>query len=168
MEHGQKVTERVLNQMLAEMDGIEDLSNVIVIGATNRPDMLDSALLRPGRFDRILLVTSPEAEGRKQILKIHTKKMPLAKDVDIDKIVEMTEGYVGADIESMIREAAMLALRDNIDSAEVSMKYFEKSMEKVSASVTEGDVQKYKNIEEKYLRNVKSGLDKQSGTGYLG
>lgn len=168
LEHGQKVTERVLNQLLAEMDGIEDLSNVIVIGATNRPDMLDSALLRPGRFDRILLVTSPEAAGRKQIIDIHTKKMPLAKDVDIQKLVDNTEGYVGADIESMIREAAMLALRDDIDSKEVSMKYFNKAMEKVSASVTPRDVEKYKNIEEKYLRNVKSGLDKQAGDGYLG
>jgi transitional endoplasmic reticulum ATPase len=166
-EHGQKVTERVLNQLLAEMDGIEDLSNVIVIGATNRPDMLDSALLRPGRFDRILLVTSPEAEGREQIIKIHTKNMPLGKDVDIKKIVSMTEGYVGADIESMIREAAMLALRDNIDSSEVSMKYFEASMKKVSASVTPSDVEKYKNIEEKYLRNAKAGLEKNGGD-YLG
>lgn len=167
LEHGQKVTERVLNQLLAEMDGIEDLSNVIVIGATNRPDMLDSALLRPGRFDRILLVTSPDEKGREQIIKIHTKKMPLAKDVDIKKLIDNTEGYVGADIESMIREAAMLALRDNIDAKEVPMKYFNEAMKKVNASVTPGDVEKYKNIEEKYLRNVKSGMENKS-EGYLG
>ena len=168
MEHGQKVTERVLNQLLAEMDGIEDLSNVIVIGATNRPDMLDSALLRPGRFDRILLVTSPEKEGREQIIKIHTKNMPLAEDVDINKLIEQTEGYVGADIESMIREAAMLALRENINQDKVSMKYFEAAMKKVSSSVTKGDVERYKQIEEKYLRGVKAALDNKGSEGYLG
>jgi len=168
LEQGQKVTERVLNQMLAEMDGIEDLSNVIVIGATNRPDMLDSALLRPGRFDRILLVTSPEAKGREQIIKIHTKNMPLAKDVSIKKLINETEGYVGADIESMIRESAMLALRENINSKEVSMKHFDEAMKKVAGSVSERDVQKYKNIEEKYLKNVKAGMEKQGGEGYLG
>jgi transitional endoplasmic reticulum ATPase len=168
MEHGQKVTERVLNQLLAEMDGIEDLSNVIVIGATNRPDMLDSALLRPGRFDRILLVTSPEAEGREKIIKIHTKNMPLAKDVNIKKLVERTEGYVGADIESLVREAAMLALRDNIESSEVSMKYFEEALKKVSASVTPNDLTKYKRIEQEYLKSAKAALDSPSSEGYLG
>tara|TARA_Y100000034_G_scaffold136124_1_gene210933 strand:- start:10355 stop:12661 length:2307 start_codon:yes stop_codon:yes gene_type:complete len=168
MEHGQKVTERVLNQLLAEMDGIEDLSNVIVIGATNRPDMLDSALLRPGRFDRILLVTSPEPAGREQIIKIHTKNMPLAKDVNIKKLVAMTDGYVGADIESMIREAAMLSLRDNMDSKEVSMKYFNEAMKKVASSVTPSDVDKYKRIEQEYLKNVKAGVEKTTGEGYLG
>jgi transitional endoplasmic reticulum ATPase len=168
MEQGQKVTERVLNQLLAEMDGIEDLSNVIVIGATNRPDMLDSALLRPGRFDRILLVTSPEAEGREKIIKIHTKNMPLAKDVNIKKLVELTEGYVGADIESMIREAAMLSLRDNIESSEVSMKYFNEALKKVSASVTPNDVNKYKRIEQEYLKSAKAALDNPSSEGYLG
>jgi transitional endoplasmic reticulum ATPase len=168
IEHGQKVTERVLNQLLAEMDGIEDLSNVIVIGATNRPDMLDTALLRPGRFDRILLVTSPEAAGREQIIKIHTKNMPLAKDVDIKELVRKTENYVGADIESVIREAAMLSLRDNMDSKEVSMKYFETAIKKVASSVTPSDVDKYKRIEQEYLKNVKSGVEKTTGEGYLG
>lgn len=167
LEHGQKVTERVLNQMLAEMDGIEDLSNVIVIGATNRPDMLDSALLRPGRFDRILLVNTPEKEGREQIFKIHTKNMPLAKDVNVAKIIEETEGFVGADMESLVREAAMLALRDNIDSKEVSMKYFEKALEKVVASVTKGDMDKYRKIETDYLRSAKAALDSK-GVEYLG
>jgi len=166
MEHGQKVTERVLNQMLAEMDGIEDLSNVIVIGATNRPDMLDSALLRPGRFDRILLVTAPTPEGREKIIKIHTKKMPLSKNVKIKELVNKTDGFVGADIESMIREAAMLSLRENIDNKEVSMNHFEAALNKVSASVTKGDVEKYKKIESEYLKSAKAGIEKD--TGYLG
>ena len=166
MEHGQKVTERVLNQLLAEMDGIEDLSNVIVIGATNRPDMLDSALLRPGRFDRILLTTAPTKEGREEIFKIHTKNMPLAKDVKIKRIIEKTEGLVGADIESFVREAAMLALRSSMDSKEVKMKHFDEALRKTSASVSKSDVDKYKRIEQQYLKSAKSAVE--SPIGYLG
>ncbi len=167
VETGTKVTERVLNQILAEMDGIEDLSNVIIIGATNRPDMLDSALLRPGRFDRILLVGNPTKEGREKILKIHTKNMPLAKDVDINEIIEKTEGYVGADIESLVREAAMLALRENINTKEVKMKYFEEALRKVGASVTKSDMDKYRRIETDYLKSAKSALEKPQSP-YLG
>ena len=133
VETGTKVTERVLNQLLAEMDGIEDLSNVIVIAATNRPDMLDPALLRPGRFDRILLVNVPTKEGRAEIIKIHTKKMPLAKDVKLETLAEKTEGYVGADIENFVREAAMLALRENMKAKEVKKKHFDQALEKVKA-----------------------------------
>ena len=166
LETGTKVTERVLNQLLAEMDGIEDLSNVVVIAATNRPDMLDSALLRPGRFDRILLVGSPEKEGREKIFKIHTKKMPLAKDVNIQKIIDQIEGYVGADIESLVREAAMLSLRDNIDSKEVEMKYFEEAIKKVGASVTKSDMDRYRKIETEYLRSAKAALEVNKS--YLG
>ncbi|MBT4166387.1 CDC48 family AAA ATPase [archaeon] len=166
MEQGQKVTERVLNQMLSEMDGIEDLSNVIVVGANNRPDMLDAALLRPGRFDRILLVGSPSKEGREKIFKIHTKNMPLAKDVKVDKIIEMSEGYVGADIESMVREAAMLALRESIGSKEVKMKHFEEALKKVGGSVSKADIDKYRRIETDYLKSAKAALETPSA--YLG
>ncbi|MGV8151991.1 MAG: CDC48 family AAA ATPase [Candidatus Nanoarchaeia archaeon] len=165
-DQGQNVTERVLNQLLAEMDGIEDLSNVIVIGATNRPDMLDSALLRPGRFDRILLIGGPEKEGREQILKIHTKNMPLSKDVSIKEIIEKTDGYVGADMEALVREAAMLALREDMSSKEVKMKHFEAAMEKVKASVSKGDIERYKRIEENYLRSAKAALE--APAAYLG
>ncbi len=160
IEQGTKVTERVLNQLLAEMDGIEDLSNVIVIGATNRPDMLDSALLRPGRFDRILLVTSPNKEGREQIFKIHTKDMPLARDVIIEKIIERTEGFVGADMESFVREAAMLALRESIDTKEVKMKHFEEALKKVSGSVSKADIDRYRKIETDYLKSAKAALER--------
>jgi transitional endoplasmic reticulum ATPase len=166
MEQGQKVTERVLNQMLSEMDGIEDLSNVIVVGATNRPDMLDAALLRPGRFDRILLVGSPSKEGREKIFNIHTKNMPLAKDVKMDKIIEMSEGYVGADIESVVREAAMLALRESIDSEKVYMKHFEEALKKVGGSVSKADIDKYRRIETDYLKSAKAALETPSA--YLG
>ena len=166
IEHGQKVTERVLNQLLAEMDGIEDLSNVIVIGATNRPDMLDSALLRPGRFDKILLTTSPSKEGREEIFKIHTKNMPLAKDVNVKKIIDQTEGFVGADMEALVRESAMLTLRENIDSKEVKMKYFEEALKKTSASVSKTDIDKYKRIEQQYLKSAKSAIE--TPVGYFG
>ncbi|MDP3027519.1 MAG: AAA family ATPase, partial [Nanoarchaeota archaeon] len=167
IEQGTKVTERVLNQLLAEMDGIEDLSNVIVIGATNRPDMLDAALLRPGRFDRILLTPAPSKEGREEIFKIHTKNMPLAKDVNISKILGCADGFVGADMESLIREAAMLALREDITSKEVKMKNFEDALKRVRASVTKGDIEKYKRIEEDYLRGAKAALETPSAS-YLG
>jgi len=166
LEHGAKVGERVLNQLLAEMDGIEDLSNVIVLGATNRPDMLDSALLRPGRFDRILLVSAPTREGREKIFNIHTKKMPLAKDIKIKTILDRTEGFVGADIEALVREAGMLCLRDDMESKEVKMKYFLLALEKVGTSVTRNDVKKYEKIEQNYLRATKSALEDDSN--YLG
>ena len=145
IDNGNKVTERVLNQLLSEMDGIEDLSNVIVIGATNRPDMLDAALLRPGRFDRILLVGTPGKEGREQIFKIHTKNMPLAKDVNVNEIINKTEGYVGADVESLVREA----------------------VRKVGASVSKTDMDRYRKIETDYLRSAKAALEKPANA-YLG
>jgi len=163
---GAKVTENVLNQLLAEMDGIEDLTNVIVIGATNRPDILDPALMRPGRFDRIVYVPTPEKVGRLEILKIHTKKMrennSLDKSVKLDKLAEETEGYTGADIEALVREAAMLALRENIDAKLVTKKHFEKALEKVLPSVSKSDEQSYKQIESKYLRSAKAALNEGS------
>ncbi len=168
IESGTKVTERVLNQLLAEMDGIEDLSNVIVIAATNRPDMLDSALLRPGRFDRILLVGSPDNIGREQIFNIHIKNMPLSKDFNFEKILNLTEGYVGADIESVVREAGMLALRENIDSKEVKMKHFEEALKKVGPSVTKTDMDRYRKIETEYLKSAKSALEARPQGAYLG
>ncbi|MBM3228747.1 CDC48 family AAA ATPase, partial [Candidatus Pacearchaeota archaeon] len=125
VETGTKVTERVLNQLLAEMDGLEDLNDVLIIGATNRPDMLDSALLRPGRFDKILLVGAPEEESRLQILKIHTNKMPLAKNVKLNDIAKKTIGYTGADIEAFVREAALIALRESKDAKIVNPEHFE-------------------------------------------
>jgi transitional endoplasmic reticulum ATPase len=166
-EAGTKVTERVLNQLLAEMDGIEDLSSVIVVAATNRPDMLDPALLRPGRFDRILLVNVPDKDGRKEILKIHTKDMPLTKDVKLETLAEKTEGYVGADIENFVREAAMLALRENIKTKDVRKKHFDAALEKVKASVGKGVINQYKKIEENYLKSAKSALNQESAN-YLG
>ncbi|MBI2628467.1 CDC48 family AAA ATPase [Candidatus Pacearchaeota archaeon] len=163
---GTKVTERVLNQLLAEMDGLEELKDITVIGATNRPDMLDTALLRPGRFDRILLVQSPTKEGRLQILKIHTKKTPLAKDVKIEDLADKTDGFVGADLENLVREAAMLALREDIKAIQITKKNFEEALKKVKPSVTKTDMELYSKIEENYLRSAKAALAGKAA--YLG
>ena len=125
------VTKRVVNQLLTEMDGLEELDDVAIIAATNRPDIFDPGLVRPGRFDRHIKVDTPDEESRLAIFKVHTKDMPLAKDVKLSRLAKNTEGYVGADIEAVCREAAMLTLREDINSENVSMKFFEKAMEKV-------------------------------------
>ena len=125
------VTKRVVNQLLTEMDGLEELDDVAIIAATNRPDILDPGLVRPGRFDRHIKVDTPDEESRLAIFKVHTKDMPLAKDVKLSRLAKNTEGYVGADIEAVCREAAMLTLREDINSENVSMKFFENAMEKV-------------------------------------
>ncbi|HIH31883.1 TPA: CDC48 family AAA ATPase [Candidatus Woesearchaeota archaeon] len=137
------VTEKVVNQLLTEMNGLQEMKDVVVIGATNRPDLLDSALLRPGRFDRIVLVSVPDKKSRKEIFTVHTKNMPLAKDVKIAELVDKTEGYVGADIEAICREAAMLALRDDMNTKDIKMKYFLEALKKVRPSAS-------KEIEEMY------------------
>ncbi|MBI2667357.1 CDC48 family AAA ATPase [Candidatus Woesearchaeota archaeon] len=164
---GAKVTERVVNTLLAEIDGLEELSDVVVIAATNRPDILDPALLRPGRFDRLLLTIPPDEKARLEIFKIHTNKMPLAKDVDIKKLAEKTEGHVGADIESICREAAMLSLRENINSKDVKKKHFDKALIKIKPSVGKDIMEKYQSMEEEYLRNAKAAISKDLPS-YLG
>jgi len=125
------VTKRVVNQLLTEMDGLEELEDVAIIAATNRPDILDAGLMRPGRFDRHIQVGEPDEEARKSIFEVHTKDMPLAKDVDLKKLAKNTEGYVGADIEAICREAAMLALREDIEAKEIPYKYFKQAIDKV-------------------------------------
>jgi len=152
--------------MLAEMDGLEDLSDVLIIGATNRPDMLDPALLRPGRFDRILLVGAPEAEGRLQVLKIHTKNMPLAKDVDLKELSKKTDGYTGADLESFTREAAMLALRESKDAKTVTTEHFNEALKKVRPSVSKPLLEVYKKIEDTFLKSAKTAIPLEGS--YLG
>jgi transitional endoplasmic reticulum ATPase len=125
------VTKRVVNQLLTEMDGLEELEDVAIIAATNRPDILDAGLMRPGRFDRHIQVKEPDEEARISIFKVHTKGMPLADDVDVKKLAKNTEGYVGADIEAVCREAAMLALRDDLEASEITYKYFKDAIDKV-------------------------------------
>lgn len=125
------VTKRVVNQLLTEIDGLEELEDVAIIAATNRPDIIDPGLLRPGRFDRHIKVEVPDEKARVAIFKVHTKDMPLASDVKLSKLAKLSDGYVGADIEAVCREAAMLTLRDNLDAVEVKMSFFEKAMDKV-------------------------------------
>ncbi len=108
------VTERVVSQILTELDGLEELKNVVVIAATNRPDMVDSALLRPGRLDRFIFIAPPDSKDREKIFRIHLRGKPIAKEVNIGNLAERTQGYVGADIEAICREASMLTLRDCI------------------------------------------------------
>ena len=124
-----KVTERIVNTLLTEMDGIKSTKGIFVIAATNRPDIIDPALLRAGRFDKVIEVPMPDEKARLEILKIHTRNMPLAKDVDLKRIAKLTEGYSGADIENMVREAGMNALRANEDK--VKMEHFISALEEV-------------------------------------
>ncbi|MAH03735.1 ATPase [Candidatus Pacearchaeota archaeon] len=166
IDAGTKVTERILNQLLAEMDGLEDLKDILIIGATNRPDMLDPALLRPGRFDKILLVNAPEEAGRLNIFNIHTEKMPITKDVNIKDLAKKTTGYTGADIEAVIREAAILSLRESIDSKEVRKKHFDEALKKIKPSVTKPTIEVYKKVEENYLKSAKAAVPQ--GSSYLG
>ncbi|MCD4666403.1 CDC48 family AAA ATPase [archaeon] len=162
-----QVTERVVNTLLAEMDGLEELNDVVVIAATNRPDIIDPALLRPGRFDRVLMIPAPDKKERLEILKIHTKNMPLDKDVNIDKIAEKTEGYVGADLASVVREAGLLALRSDIKTNTVKKKYFEDALKKVIPSSTKETIERYKELEESYIKKARAGIQKEVPT-YMG
>ncbi|ADM27979.1 AAA family ATPase, CDC48 subfamily [Ignisphaera aggregans DSM 17230] len=148
------VTDRIVNQLLTEMDGIEPLRGVVVIGATNRPDLLDPALLRPGRFDRIIFVPPPDLRARYEILKIHTRKIPLADDVDLVQLAKMTEGYSGADLEALVREAVMLALRESLVPRPISMKYFQKAMEYVKPSLTRERLEAYEKVHEELSRRM--------------
>ena len=125
------VTKRVVNQLLTEMDGLEELEDVAIIAATNRPDIIDPGLMRPGRFDRHIKVDTPSEEARLAIFEVHTKDMPLASDVNLKKLAKATDGYVGADIEAVCREAAMLTLRNDMESSEIPNKYFKEAIEKV-------------------------------------
>ena len=138
------------------MDGLEPLHNVVVIAATNRLDMLDPALVRPGRFDRLVYIGPPNLEARTEILKIHTKGKPLNKDVDLDKLAVKMENYTGAEIAAVCNEAVMLSIRDyvlgggdleeeKVKQVRVSMKYFEKAMENVEP-LSESDLKKYENV----------------------
>ncbi|MEM3291252.1 MAG: CDC48 family AAA ATPase [Saccharolobus sp.] len=172
------VTERIVNQLLAEMDGIENLENVAVVAATNRPDILDPALLRPGRFEKLIYVPPPDKKARIEILKVHTKNIVIAEDVSLEDIAERTEGYTGADLAALVREAAMRAIRESMricvnkvdeickpndleckdkvmkecmktTGVKVSLRHFEEAMKKIKPSVTQDMLQFYQNWIEK-------------------
>ena len=143
-----QVTERVVNTILAEMDGLEELQNVVVIGATNRPTLIDPALLRPGRFDELIYVGTPDTAGRRRILAIHTKGMPLADDVDLEALARRTERFTGADLEDLVRRAGLSALHRGLDTELVTMADFETAMSETRASVTPEMLEEYDRIRE--------------------
>jgi transitional endoplasmic reticulum ATPase len=135
-------TERIVNQLLSEMDGLEELHGVVVIGATNRPDIIDPALLRPGRFDELIMAPVPDAESRRKIFEVHLRRMPVAPDVDVGELVSLTDQYTGADLAAVMRKAGRLALRENMMSQEVSQRHFLAAIQDTGPSVTP-DTMKY-------------------------
>jgi transitional endoplasmic reticulum ATPase len=143
-----QVTERVVNTILSEMDGLEELQNVVLIGATNRPTLIDPALLRPGRFDELIYVGVPDTAGRRRILAIHTEGMPLADDVDLESLAKRTDRFTGADLEDLVRRAGLTALRRGLDEAKVTMADFEVALGETRASVTPEMLEEYDRIQE--------------------
>ncbi len=137
------VSQRIVNQFLAELDGMQTLQNVLVIGATNRADILDPAVLRPGRFDGVVFVPPPDTDARLEILRVHTREMPLEDDVSLEKLADETEGFSGADIEGLVREAAMAAVRNDWKAKPVKMKHFEEALQEVRPSISPDDVKRF-------------------------
>ena len=154
---GSHVTDSVVNQLLTSIDGLESMEGVVVVGATNRPDIIDQGLLRPGRFDRLVLIHAPDKKAREEIFKIHTKGMPLDKTVNIKYLAESTENYSGADIEALCREAAMLAIREDDKSKKVTKVHFDRAMDSVRASITENVIKFYNRMSE----SLGSGIAKK-------
>jgi transitional endoplasmic reticulum ATPase len=157
------VTERVVNTLLAEMDGLEELQGVVVIAASNRPALLDPALLRPGRFDDLVYVSVPDRDGRLHILKIHTEKMPLAPDVNLETLADRTQGYTGADLEDLTRRAGLQALREDIETTSIPMRLFEAALKETRASVTEEMEREYHELAETLKSESPRGRRKQIG-----
>ncbi|MFI5449732.1 MAG: CDC48 family AAA ATPase [Candidatus Bathyarchaeia archaeon] len=149
---GSGASERVISQLLTEIDGIETLQNVLVIAATNRPDILDPAVMRPGRFDRLIYVPSPDIESLKEIFRIHTHSMPLPRDMTLDELARQAQGYSGADVEAICREAAMNALRIDVNATEVSRRDFYEAVERVGSSITPEDDAWYKKFSKRLRR----------------
>ena len=153
------VGERVVSQLLTELDGLEELEDVVVIATPNRPDLIDSALLRPGRLDRQVHVPVPDEEGRRKIFEVHTRDKPIADDVDLDWLATRTDGYVGADIEAVCREASMAASRefigsvdpeeidDSVGNVRVSRQHFEEALEEVGPSVDQETKERYEDLQ---------------------
>ncbi len=159
-DDGSRVSERVVNQILTELDGLVELEGVVVIGASNRPDIIDPALMRPGRFDRLVYVGAPSKEGRVGIFKIHARNMPLAADVDLNQMADMTDNYVGSDIEAVCREAAMLAMRENFDAKEVSAKHFHEAIKKVKPTMNDMVTNYYKAIKDHFKGGTPKDVQK--------
>jgi len=166
-----RVTERVISQLLTELSGLEELRKVVVIAATNRPDILDPALLRPGRFDRLIYVPPPDREARLEILRIHTRGMPLADDVNLEELADRTEGYTGADLEALCQTAAMLAIREHLErypdpeearakagELVIARRHFEEALKRVRPSKVEIEI--YEKIAEEFQKSRRMAGEK--------
>ncbi len=165
--YGEHVTEKIVSQLLTEMSGLEELKDVVVVAATNRPDMLDPALLRPGRFDRQILVPAPDEKTRLRVLEIKTKDMPL-KGVDLKKLAKETEDFSGADLEALAREAGMFALRENKKANEVNAKHFEKAKEGVKASLDAKILSFYNKFDERFRKKIMEEAKEDRTLSYVG
>jgi transitional endoplasmic reticulum ATPase len=151
-EVGNNVTERMVNQLLTELDGVEVLNNVVFIAATNRPDLIDPALLRPGRIDKLIIVPAPDEHAREAILKVHTKNLKIDKNVNLRELAAKTKGFSGADLEGLVREAALLVLQENkMKPAPVAMKHFEAILEKMNPTIDDTSEKAYSEFKEKAL-----------------
>ena len=148
------VSQRIVNQFLAELDGMQTLQNVLVIGATNRADILDPAVLRPGRFDGVVFVPPPEYDARIEIFRVHTREMPLDSSVDLEKLAELTEGFSGADIEGLIREAAMAAVRNDWKPKPVGMQHFEEALKEVRPSISPEDIKRFLSLADQVMKRL--------------
>ncbi len=154
---GSHVMESVVNQILSLVDGLENLKDVVVLGASNRPDMIDPALLRPGRFDRLLLVKPPDVESREKIFEIHTKGMNLGEDVNLSQLASELDGYVGADIEAICREAVMIALREDLNVKEILMTHFREAKKVIHPSANDRIIKEFEQLEIKLLGKSEIG-----------
>jgi transitional endoplasmic reticulum ATPase len=154
-----RVTERVISQLLTEIDGLVSLQNVVVLAATNRPDIIDPAVLRPGRFDRRVYVPPPDEEARLKILRLMTDKMPMDENLNLETLSRRMDGYSGADIESVVREAGLNALRRDIESNEVNFGDFESAMNDIAPSITPEMVNWYENTQQRFREQSKPPID---------
>ncbi len=163
------VTERLVNQLLTSIDGLEDMEGVVVLAATNRPDIVDTALMRAGRFDRLILIPAPDRDARLKILEIHTKDMPLDSSVNLEEIADKTDGFVGADLESLCREAGIVALREDMNISKVTKKHFDTALGKARPSVDEDTIKFYEMIGKELEGGIgKREIEKVPGeTGYV-
>ncbi|MCD4739770.1 CDC48 family AAA ATPase [archaeon] len=147
---GSHVTETVVNQLLTELDGVEDLKDVVVLAASNRPELVDPSLLRPGRFDRLIPIPVPDEKGRLEILEVHTKDVPLDKDVNLKDLAKRSINFSGADISALVREAGMTALRKNPDTKKVTKKDFEAALRVIKPSIIESEIEKYQKFHQEF------------------
>ncbi|MBU2100344.1 CDC48 family AAA ATPase [Candidatus Micrarchaeota archaeon] len=149
--HDSGVGDRAVNQLLTELDGIEELKDMVFIAATNRPDLIDSGLLRPGRIDKLIMVPAPDEKARKEIFKIHLKKVPLEKEINLEELAKKSEGFSGADIEGLVREAALISLKENkMEAKPLKQKHFDEALKKIRPSISKETIEAYEEFSQHY------------------